>query len=961
MVQIANQERRTRYAPAVSTTAFEVGFPVAELSDLEVWVNDTLLATSEYTVTGTLVDGFYSDATVTLDTGVTGTVDIVGARPPFRIDQFVQGAPIPATTWNQVHNRIQLELREVYDKLSRALVVPFAAAILTAIPTPVAGKVLGVNSAGTAFEWVDGGATGPAGPGVPAGGSTSQVLAKASGTSYDTEWVNPSVLAGPAGPGVAAGGATGQVLVKASNTDYDTEWSAAGAGDLISTNDLNDVNDVATARSNLGLAIGTNVQAWSARLDDIAALGVTDGNFMVGNGSTWVAESGATARTSLGLAIGTNVLAYYANVNTIGGLSIVAGDIIYGSASNTFQRLAKGSDGQFLTLSSGVPAWASVPGGGDMLAANNLSEVTPSTARSNLGLVIGTDVQAYDAELAALAGLTSSADELPYFTGSGTAALTDLPTYGRTLIGSVSAAVARLNLGLAIGANVQAYNANLQALSGVSAAANRIPYFTSASAMSYFTFLDEDNMASNSATGIASQQSIKAYVDTRAVPSGGSTSQVLAKASASDYDLTWVTVATTPGTATEGEIVFRNGANEVTFSSIFYDKDTSPTTLYLGSGDIRGYEPAADSNFPGFWWRGASGVRKLYAGGGLIVREIGDAAEIQLARGEGANPYGPPSTHPVGNIGFIYAISYVEGAGFEGPSGEFAYNAAIYFDANSGQTAGNRAGQIKFRPTQTGSHIAGGDAWIMTSNGQFKKENSVHGLGTAALPAIAPEGVDDEGAGMSFVSHGSSGTSTIFSGLSLEIARFDPRSSGAFHVGKQAASLGTTGISLFKSGQMHAATTGGSVIASWRRNTSGGNIHEFYQDANFSGSISVTSSSTSFNTSSDHRLKTSWRPVQNPLERLMRLRPYTGQFLAEPGVMHDYMLAHELQQVLPYAVTGDLDGVNDNGVPIYQQADYSKTATVHIGATQELYRIVQEQKREIDELRAELEAIQKAA
>ena len=47
--------------------------------------------------------------------------------------------------------------------------------------------------------------------------------------------------------------------------------------------------------------IGSSVQAWDTQLDDIAALAVTDGNFIVGNGTNWVAESGATARTSLGL------------------------------------------------------------------------------------------------------------------------------------------------------------------------------------------------------------------------------------------------------------------------------------------------------------------------------------------------------------------------------------------------------------------------------------------------------------------------------------------------------------------------------------------------------------------------------------------------------------------------------------------------------------------------------------
>ena len=55
------------------------------------------------------------------------------------------------------------------------------------------------------------------------------------------------------------------------------------------------------ARTALGVAIGSDVQAFNSKLSAVAGLAVTDGNFIVGNGSTFVAESGATARTSLGL------------------------------------------------------------------------------------------------------------------------------------------------------------------------------------------------------------------------------------------------------------------------------------------------------------------------------------------------------------------------------------------------------------------------------------------------------------------------------------------------------------------------------------------------------------------------------------------------------------------------------------------------------------------------------------
>lgn len=88
------------------------------------------------------------------------------------------------------------------------------------------------------------------------------------------------------------------------------------------------------ARTALGLALGSDAQAWDAQLDDIAALAVTDGNIIVGDGTNWVAESGATARASLGLTIGTNVQAWDDDLDDIAALTPANGDIMIGDGTD---------------------------------------------------------------------------------------------------------------------------------------------------------------------------------------------------------------------------------------------------------------------------------------------------------------------------------------------------------------------------------------------------------------------------------------------------------------------------------------------------------------------------------------------------------------------------------------------------------------------------------------------------
>lgn len=177
------------------------------------------------------------------------------------------------------------------------------------------------------------GPQGDPGEGVPTGGLTGQLLAKATATDHDTEWIDPpSGLGDVVGPGsavsgnlVAFDGATGKLVKDAlvSSSSFATAAQGALADTATQPGDLGDsaALDVGTTAGTVAAgdhdhagvyepadatilksaAIGVSVQGYDADLAAIAALAKTDGNIIVGNGTAWVAESGATARASLGL------------------------------------------------------------------------------------------------------------------------------------------------------------------------------------------------------------------------------------------------------------------------------------------------------------------------------------------------------------------------------------------------------------------------------------------------------------------------------------------------------------------------------------------------------------------------------------------------------------------------------------------------------------------------------------
>lgn len=118
------------------------------------------------------------------------------------------------------------------------------------------------------------------------------------------------------------------------------------------------------------------------------------------------------------------------------------------------------------------------------------------------------------------------------------------------------------------------------------------------------------------------------------------------------------------------------------------------------------------------------------------------------------------------------------------------------------------------------------------------------------------------------------------------------------------------------------------------------------------GSITMTTTATAYNTSSDYRLKENVVPMTGALAKVSALKPVTYTW-KEDGSSGQGFIAHELQEVIPDAVTGEKDAVNEDGTIKAQGID-----TSFLVAT--LTAAIQEQQAIITELKTRIEALEQA-
>jgi len=196
--------------------------------------------------------------------------------------------------------------------------------------------------------------------------------------------------------------------------------------------------------------------------------------------------------------------------------------------------------------------------------------------------------------------------------------------------------------------------------------------------------------------------------------------------------------------------------------------------------------------------------------------------------------------------------------------------------------------------------------------------------------------VQDSSGNNSFLQlhNGQTSFSTGAVGSKAERARIT--AGGDFLIGTPNIGIGNLGWSLRK-GNTSFVTTDATPCLTMKRGSNTGTAIEFVGPNSNSvlGNISVSTTAVSFNTTSDYRLKENVTAITSATDRLKQLNPVRFNFIVDPDTTVDGFLAHEAQAVVPEAVTGTHNEVDDDGDAVMQGIDQSKLVPLLTAALQE--------------------------
>ena len=162
-----------------------------------------------------------------------------------------------------------------------------------------------------------------------------------------------------------------------------------------------------------------------------------------------------------------------------------------------------------------------------------------------------------------------------------------------------------------------------------------------------------------------------------------------------------------------------------------------------------------------------------------------------------------------------------------------------------------------------------------------------------------------------------------------EAARID--SSGTLFIGATSSPIGTQRLVLTANG---GAGTEPMLFNELRATAATENYVRFYRNGSQVGSITNTLSATAYVTSSDYRLKENVQPMTGALAKVAALKPVTYTWKLD-GSLGEGFIAHELAEVVPDAVSGEKDAVNEDNSIKPQGIDTSFLVATLTAAIQE--------------------------
>lgn len=603
--------------------------------------------------------------------------------------------------------------------------------------------------------------------------------------------------------------------------------------------------------------------------------------------------------------------------------------------------------------------------------AGDVQEITPGTGLTldaGTGVLSATAVgQPLDATLTALAGLTSGANLLPYFTGVDTVTTTTLSAFVRTILDDADAATVRGTIA------AQASDATLTALAGVSTGADTLPFFTgvdTASTTTLTAFMrglldDPDAATARSTLGVTGGGGSSDFLglsDTPESYTGQAGKVVLVNAGATALEFATASGAT--AVPFRGCVLKRStlatGINASTLYTVLWDSEDYDTdTLHsTGTNPARITVP--------------SGVTRVQVSAGLRLSNVGSTTGVAIYIRKNGTTNVSSAVH--GAMGYTDAgsslispvLSVIAGDYFEvmllcsDTSIDIQADADNYFacevvepyavgggattwlgltdtpdtytgqagkvvQVNAGATATEYGPVLGSMAQQDASNVAitGGSATFTgIMQGQYAYVPNRSGDNAVAyLSDIQEAG----GTNRWFLLHQGNAPSLL--GGSLQVA-------GAIGIGAAPINFYPLGLHFDKT--IHR----GMLFQALGSDTGYENMY-FQNVAGVPvGAITTTATTTTYLTTSDVRLKHAITALTGALDRIRALRPVSFLWNAD-GSPGDGFLAHELMQHIPAAVTGVPDAVNEDGSVRPQGVDHSKIVPHLTAALQELATQVQ--------------------